>query len=422
VRVLAVAIAAAAALAVGGFVTPAGAQSSQVPGVTAKQIDVGALVALTNPTGSNYQDAVTAAKAYFDQVNKRGGLYGRKLVMKKTIDDQTRTSKDILGARSLVEESNVFAILPVATSSFTGADYLAGKGTPTFGLEIQSDWAKGPNLFGSNGSYICFDCPQIPPVYTAQQVGAKKVAIFAYGSSSQSADCADITKQAFDKWGPKVALVDKSFAFGFSANDISGAVQAIKDQGVDFVSTCMDLQGEVNLQKALQASGVTGVKFYAPNGYMASALKDFGSSIEGFTFAVRYLPFELASTNKEMTSFVKAMKAHGLEPSENALTGWENAALLVAGIKAAGKNFTQQSVVAAVNNITDWSTNGIRTPINWKTAHGPAAPGDQECWSYIAVKGGKFVPVYGQPGKPFVCFPVNPYPATLDNPTYAAGG
>ena len=50
-------------------------------------------------------------------------------------------------------------------------------------------------------------------------------------------------------------------------------------------------------------------------------------------------------------------------------------------------------------------------PVNWQHAHGPAAPGDIGCFAYVVAEDGKFVPVYGQPGKPLVCFPENPYPA-----------
>jgi len=31
---------------------------------------------------------------------------------------------------------------------------------------------------------------------------------------------------------------------------------------------------------------------------------------------------------------------------------------------------------------------------------------------------GKFVPRFGKPGQPFVCFPDNPRPATIDNPYF----
>jgi len=414
-------VAALAVVGTGVIASPAGAQSGSVPGVSAKEIQVGALLALTNPTGIEYQQVADGAQLYFDQVNKKGGVYGKKLKVVKVIDDQSRTSKDVLGARSLIEESKVFAAL-VATQTFAGADAFVAAGTPTFGYNIQTDWSKGPNLFGTYGSYLCLtDCPQWPTAFVAKQLGAKHPAIFAYGSSPQSADCANVTQKAFDKWGPKVAVFDTSLSFGFSANDISGAVQAMKDAGVDYVTTCMDLQGELNLKKAAEAAGLTGIHYYAPQGYDQKNLKDLGSQLDNFVFLAQFVPFESAKGNAGMTEFLKALKTKGYGPSENYLVGWIGAKLLVQGIKDSGKNFTQKSVVDAINKLTSWTSDGMMGPVNWTTAHGPAVPGDTDCVSFLKPENGKFVPQYGQPGKPMACFPVNPYPATLDNPTYFGG-
>jgi ABC-type branched-subunit amino acid transport system substrate-binding protein len=414
----ALALAFGAALLLAG--SPAGAQGDAVPGVTAKEIQVGAVIGKTNPTGVDYEQVVTGAQARFDALNKKGGVFGRKLKITKVLDDQTRSSKSIIAARSLVEESKVFAAL-VATQNFSGAQVFADAGTPTFGYNIQPEWSKGPNLFGTYGSFLCSDCPSISPVYVAQQVGASRVALLAYGGGAAGPTCIAAQKQAFDKYGPRVVVVDTSLSYGFSANDISGAVQAIKDNDVDFVAACMDIQGELNLKKALEAAGVTGVKFYAPQGYDLETIEQLGDDLDDFTFPVRFIPFELAKTSAGMTTFVKAMKARGLVPTENLLVGWVGASLLAEGIQAAGKDFTQASVVDAINQITAWTADGMIAPVNWQHAHGPPQAGDQDCWAYVAAENGKFVPKYGETNKPFVCNPSSPFPPTLDNPTFLGG-
>jgi len=402
-RTLTAVIAAAIVVGAGAVaIEPAGAANAPVTGVTAKEIKVGAIVGKTNPTGVPYEDVVTGAQARFDAQNKKGGIYGKQLKVVKTYDDQTRASKDIEAARALTEEDKVFAAL-VATQSFAGADALVKAGTPTFGYNIQIEWSKGPNLFGTYGSYNCPDCPSFSPAVSALKAGAKRMAIFAYGSSPSSTDCAGAIKNAADRWGPKVVVFDTSLSFGFSANDVSGAVQAMKDNQVDFVATCMDLNGEVNLSKALQAAGVNGVQFYAPQGYDTKTIQQLGTQLNGFTFPIQFVPFELAKGNPGMTEF---------------LTGWVGASLLIDGLQKAGKGFTQASVVDEINKITDWNANGMISKVNWQHAHGPSQPGDIGCFAYVIAKDGKFVPVYGQPGKPLVCYPSNPYPANLDTPTY----
>src|SRR4051812_32944578 len=421
-RVVLSLIVGALAVASIGLAAPAGAQKTKVPGVTADEIRVCGVAGVTNPTGVPYQDGFAGIQGYFQRINKKGGVFGRQLKLVGKYDDQTRDSKNIQAVRTCVEDDKAFAVAPVVTQTFSGAKYLVDNGVPTFGWSIQSQWSLGPNLFAEKGSYLCFDCPNITPVFIAQQTGAKKAAAFGYGGSPQSEDCAKNLKSSFEKWNFPFAFTDTSLAFGFSANDTSAIVQAIKDQGVDFVVACMDLNGEINLNKALKAAGVTNVKFWAPQGYDQENLDKYGKDLDGMYFIVDYVPIELAKGNKEMEAFLASMKKAGQAPTEQALAGWQNGALLVAGIKAAGKNFTQKSVVDAINNMTAWTADGIRAKINWKTAHGPAAPGDQDCIAYVAAVDGKFVPQFKTtPEKPFVCFPVNPYPTTLANPTYGNG-
>jgi len=415
-------IVAALALSMLGVASPAGAAKSKVPGVTASEIRVCGVAGVTNPTGVGYQDGFAGIKGYFQRVNQQGGVFGRQLKLVNQYDDQTRDSKNIQAVRSCVEDDKAFAVAPMTTQTFAGAKYLVDNGVPTFGWNIQEQWKLGPNLFGEKGSFLCMTCPNLTPVFIAQQQGAHKAAAFGYGSSPQSADCAANIKSSFEKWNFPFAFTDTSLAFGFSANDVSAIVQAIKDQGVDFITACIDLNGEVNLQKALKAAGVNNVKFWAPQGYDQQNLDKLGADLNGFNFIVPFVPFELAKGNKEMTAFLASMKKAGQAPTEQALAGWQNGALLVAGIKAAGKNFTRESVISSINKMTKWTANGLRPPINWtNSGHTGSVPGDQTCYGYVQVENGKFVPQFKTTSQqPFVCFPVNPYPATLTNPILAA--
>jgi branched-chain amino acid transport system substrate-binding protein len=422
-RVVASVIVAALALALLGVAAPAGAQKGKVPGVTADEIRVCGVAGVTNPTGVPYQDGFIGIQAKFAEINKKGGLFGRDLKLVGKYDDQTRDSKNISAVRACVEDDKAFAVAPMITQTFAGAKYLVDEGVPTFGWNIQKQWELGPNLFAEKGSYLCFDCPNWTPVFIAQQVGAKKAAAFGYGSSPQSADCANNIKSSFEKWGFPFAFTDTSLAFGFSANDVSAIVQAVKDQGVDFITACMDLNGEVNLQKALKAAGVNNVKFWAPQGYDQENLENLGADLNNFYFLVDYVPFELAKGNKELEKFLAAMKKVDQAPTEQALAGWQNGMLLAEGIKRAGKNFTRESVIEENNKITDWTANGIRSKINWTTSgHGPSVPGDMDCVGFVSAVDGKFVPQFNTtPEAPFVCMPINPYPATLNNPTRGDG-
>ena len=420
----------AAALCLAVAASPVGAQSSSAngrPGVTTTTIRVGGMAGITNPVGQPYVSGFDGLQAYFNYINSKGGVYGRKFQLVAKLDDQSRASQNVEEARSLVEEQHVFAVAPVVTQIFAGASYLAGKGVPTFGWNIDAGWQSGyptpgqvnpsggmgaANLFGEKGSFLCFVCPAEAPAYIAQQIGAKNVAILAY-TASQSAQCAQGEEAGFKKYGLNVALVDSSLAFGFT--DLGSDIDQMKSKNVQFVATCMDVSGEVNVARDLQRAGLTSVKFYAPQGYDPGTLSKYGQELNGIYFGIDFVPFEDASQSSEMQLFMKWMNAEHKPINEQALSGWINGDLLYKGIKKAGKDFSQASVVAAINGFNGYTANGLRPPINWTfDGHGP---GTEACTAYVEVVNGKFVPQFGKPGQPFVCTRDNPLPDTLDSTT-----
>jgi hypothetical protein len=133
------------------------------------------------------------------------------------------------------------------------------------------------------------------------------------------------------------------------------------------------------------------------------------------------LPFEAANTAKYgntysgMQAYITAMKKYEPKFIYNgiALQGWQSAALIAAGVKAAGNNLTQANVISATNKITNFTGAGISAPVDWTKLHtGVTWP---SCSAYIQVQGTKFVPVFGKGKQIFVCVGKsvkNPVPVT----------
>src|SRR5262245_42040946 len=109
------------------------ANSGDRPGVTDTEIKVGGVASVTNPLGGTYADAFDGAAAYFDQVNKAGGVHNRQIKLEAQRDDNAQASRNKSETRALVESDGVFAVVPVATISFAGAKYLVDNKIPTFG-------------------------------------------------------------------------------------------------------------------------------------------------------------------------------------------------------------------------------------------------------------------------------------------------
>ena len=137
-------LALALALAVAG--------SAAAQGVTDSQIVLGQSVALTGPAQQLGLDMQLGATLYFNQVNARGGVNGRKIVL-KTLDDGYEAPRAAENTKKLINDERVFALfgyvgtptsqasLPIFTEAkvpfvgpFTGAELLR---TPVNPLHLQ---------------------------------------------------------------------------------------------------------------------------------------------------------------------------------------------------------------------------------------------------------------------------------------------
>jgi hypothetical protein len=385
------------------------------PGVTSTQINVGGVVAKTNPLGGDYAAAFNGVQAYFNMVNasKDKGIYGRKLNLSSKRDDQVGMNRQEV--QGLISEDNVFAVLPVATLLFTGADLLGQSGIPTFGWNINAEWgseqaAGPPNLFGEKGSFLCFTCPSQTLPWLAQKLHKKKLGVLAY-QVPQSADCAKGVQATFDKFpSAKIEFIDTSLAFGVT--DLSNDVSQMKDKGVDMVTTCMDNNGTLTLAKEMKKQGLNANQ-YLPNAYNQKFISENAPFFQGSYALTFFTPFEVKQKPQGLKDFQKWMKKGGFEQNENAMAGWINADQFVTGLKEAGPDFTRQKIVDAINAEKNFTANGLLAGTDWSIAHQADQP--QGCTVLSKIDNGKFVPSFGQPGKPFVCFQLNPLPAKLQS-------
>jgi len=79
-------------------------------GVTDSSITLGMSAPFTGPNGLYGMQMREAMTAYFDQVNKGGGVNGRKIEL-ITIDDGYETDRTLANTKSLIQEKKVFALM-----------------------------------------------------------------------------------------------------------------------------------------------------------------------------------------------------------------------------------------------------------------------------------------------------------------------
>jgi ABC-type branched-subunit amino acid transport system substrate-binding protein len=386
------------------------------PGVTDTEIHVAVIASKTNPMNGKYAELADGMNAYFDMVNEEGGIYGRQIKITSERDDVIGLQNQEQVQASLAED-NAFATF-LATLGFAGADELDAAGMPTFIWNIRPEMAGHDNVFANSGA-ICFGCSgQVLPWLT-EQLGSTKVGILAYGVANESKLCAQGNRDSFEEYTDlEVAFYDDTIQF--AAPDLSAQVAEMKEKGVDFITTCMDINETILLAREMQKQGLDAVQ-QLPNGYDANLVAANADLLEGAIVIPQFVAFENEPQIPEVKKYLAQMEKIGKDPIEVATVGWILADQFVTGLKLAGPEFSQQKVIDGLNTLTDYDDNGFIPPIDWTKQHNdpakdPSMSADLECANFTVVRDGKFVPQYGQPGKPFVCFPANA--ETLAEPQY----
>jgi ABC-type branched-subunit amino acid transport system substrate-binding protein len=398
---------AGAALCAGAlsFSSAAGAAAS-APGVTSNSITVGSISTQTGPISSNFSSLIYGEKAYFDYINSQGGINGRKINYKFALDDGGSGSTFNQLATTLINQDHVFAITGVATAFFS-PNIVAEAKIPTYGYNVTNNWSGPSNLFAAGGSVQYLPPEAAEAAYVMNKTKSKSIAILAYGIAASNAACS-AAAFGLTAAGYKVSYTD--LKVNYPGTTVATDVQRMKSAGSDSVLSCMDVQGNITMARAIQQQGLKINQFWL-NGNDQQTLDQNQSLMQGIYFYVSHVPFtEPTSKYPALKLYLTEMKKY--EPKyvydEVAMQGWESAVLFADGVKAAGKNLTQANVIAQTNKLTAFTANGLIPPVNWtKGGHSGHVP--PYCAAYIQVKGDKYIPAPGLlPGHDaFVCFSGN---------------
>lgn len=372
------------------------------PGVTRTEIKVAAISTLTGILAADFGSLVPGIKAYFKMVDTHGGVDGRKIELAYDLDDAGLSSQFQADTHTAIDQDRAFAVA-VSSYWFTPS-YFASTCTPTYGFNVDGNWSGPPNLFAAGGSVLTLKTIVPAVAYLIDRTKSKSVAILAYGVSTSSDLCAS-TGRLLRAAGYHVSFTDLRLS-PIGAN-LTPDVQRIQRAGSDFVVSCMTVTGNVALARAIAQYGLHVHQLWF-DGADATVVKKYESLLQGVYFDVQNVPETAASkypgVYPGLETYLKTMRrfAPGYADNALALDGWMSAALMVAGIRAAGRHLTQASVVAATNHLTAFTAGGISVPVDWEIAH--TAPTRVACSAFEQVKGATSVPVLGKGKEVYLCF------------------
>ncbi|MFD0369145.1 ABC transporter substrate-binding protein [Streptomyces sp. NPDC127114] len=394
----------------GGTSAKPGISGGTVRGVTADTVKVGGIVSMTSASGYSKKDTDLGARARYDRANAEGGINGRRIEYLGAEDDGQDPARNLAAARRLVQQEKVFAVAPMSSVTFAGADFLDSQAVPTVGWGTLPSFCGPKHIYGFNGCLVPTPggtLNQTWPEGLATVLGGAKgrsVALIAGDNDAGKFGIRTFT-QGFKAAGFDLAYAKASVPAGSVPSDWSAYTKEILRSGPGgkapvAVVSVMQTPYNIGLFTALKRAGYQGV-LSDPTDYDPGLLAKDATrqALDGVLVLLQFQPFEADSP--AMRQFkADIRKAAGKEVPLNMhmLTGYMSADLFLAVAAKAGKDLTVESFQKAANGFSDTGTLvGDRAePKGQKESFG--------CGALVRLTGGRY-----EVAVPFRCYPPIPF-------------
>lgn len=225
-------------------------------------IRVGIVTSATSPVGGDtFTGPRDGAKAYFERLNARGGVEGRRIEVRECDDGGSGVGNNTCVHR-LIDEDKVVALVATTALDYAGASRVSHARVPDIGGQpIGAAYDTWPHLYGIYGSLAPragttgWDGKQYGGTevyrYFKRAHGARTAAVVSYNQAA-SAAYARLVEQGLRAEGYKVVTEQVDFALP----NFRAVAADLKEQGVDLVFDAVDNHGNAQLCEAMDQAGV----------------------------------------------------------------------------------------------------------------------------------------------------------------------
>jgi branched-chain amino acid transport system substrate-binding protein len=375
-------------------------------GVTATTIKVGGLGTLKPPGGQPpFPGLNDGAKARFERANRDGELK-HKIDFIGTTDDAADQTRNAEGAKQLVLNDKVFAVVPFVTQVAAGSgQFLNTQKVPFIGWGFTpsscTEYGLGDTgCIGPGADKI--DLSLSKPLATALGGGTGKTAVVFSENYAGSDQNAKNVATAIGDAGFKVVLSDNSLPPDTAGpvTDFTPYVQKVMtaDHGKppDLMVNNSNFNNAVGFTGALTAAGFKGhqVNYVAYVPGLLSAAPDLAKALNG-TYIVQQGTGAQAFGGKSWDQIVSDLKAINAPTSAGLGTvhGYASADMFVQAIKTLeteGKPITAENFANLFTS--GWTYPGLGNAIGAATFP-QAKTSANNCSSMVQVQGTQYVPV-----------------------------
>jgi len=341
--------------------------SGPTPGISDKEILLGADCPLGGALGAVYATIPQATEAYFKYINDtQGGVCGRKIVY-EVADNNDDPAKAMEVVRKLVEQDKVFAIVGALGDSPHPAtwDYLNANGVPDILVSV------GTDMFGTDSSGHPWTVQMIASnknealgfgQYISQNLPGTKVAVLI-PNIIQGTDFLEGMKEGLDPDKNEIVSVQ---SFEMTAVSLSSQVASMKNAGAEVVTT---VAAPGYTAQAIMEAGRLGWHPQWILSYINSdeMLFQFVSPPELLNGAITFDAIKLATWTDEpaVAEHHRIMREYGgPTPSNFTVYAQTLAEVAVEALSRTCDNLTREGLMEAVESIHDFHSDLFLDDVN----------------------------------------------------------
>lgn len=347
-----------AAASIASSILMLGSPALAEDGVTGDSIVFGQAAALAGPAAALGTGMKAGLNAAFEEINKKGGIHGRKLKL-TSVDDGYEPEKSIVATKKLIEQDKVFAMIgmvgtptaaatqPIATAAkvpfvgaFTGAGFLRN--------------SKLENVVNVRASYDAETEAWVK--HLTEDLKIKKIAIFYQNDAFGRAGLSGF-KKAMDKRGLKIAVEGTYERNTVAVKTALLAIKREEPEAVVMVGAYKPCAEFIRLSHKVEFNPVFVNISFVGSGALA---KELGPEGKGVVVS-QVVPFPWDASIKVIADYQAAMKAVDpkAEPEFVSLEGYLVGRLAIAALDKAGKDVTRDAFLKAVKGTGKFDFGGL---------------------------------------------------------------
>ena len=330
--------------------------NAQDAGVLKDRLVIGQVIGLSGPTASSVKEQIAGSQLVFDDVNRAGGIFGRKINLITRDDAFVPTQTASVTAELIANEK------PLALFFFRGAAQLSAAlpAIDAAGIPLIAPSAGAMNLHNPPLKNVFmlrtpFQYEVRKAVKHLTTVGINRVAIF-YSEDGLGLDANVGFREAVATEKIQVLV---SQAYKRPLKDLQKIVQPYTDLNIQAIFVIGAPDESSAFIAAVRKLGGKSQIVTLSNNASSSFVKGLGEYSNDI-IVTQVMPARRSGGIRAVDDFQKLAAVNKVEASDAAMEGYLAAKLLVEAITRAGKNVSRQRLLETLNSMSSVDIGGIK--------------------------------------------------------------